>query len=805
MWAKLSIFILRYRLFFLIGLLGMTAFMGWQAKDIKMTYDFKRIMPKDDPMYLDYMQFRETFGEDGNLMVIGVQSRSLFDLEFFNDWYELGNTVNNINGINGILSIPQALTIQKNNSGSTFEMGTLINKAPESQYELDSIRREFMKLPIYEGLIYNSKTYATIMGVSFNQKELDSKIRLAIVDSILNYCSEFETLHDVELKYSGLPYLRSYNTTTISKELTMFLIFAMILLSIILYLLFRNIYAVIFPLVVVIFGAIWSLGTLVLLGYDITILTGLLPTLIVIIGIPNCVYMLNKYHTEFKKHGNKQKALMRMIEKIGHVTFFTNLTTAIGFGVFYFTNVNMLDEFGIVAFLNIVATFLISLIAIPVVFSYLPSPKVRHTLHLDNRILNYFLDRFEIWASKYKTPVFLIFGTVLIVAIIGVTKLNSEGYILDDVSPKSKIYKDLKFFEKNFSGIMPLEISVDTRKPKGAIKLSFLKKIDQLNDSLKTFTILSKPLSITEAYKYLIQGYYNGNPKFYRLPTGLELSQNHKLRAFLKNTDIDSSVSFASGFLDTDQQIARISMQMADIGSAQMPFFINELKPKIDSVFPADQYDVTVTGTSIIAIEGFNYLVDGLLNSVVLAFILISFIMAYLFRSVKMIILSLIPNIFPLLFTAGLMGLLDISLKPSTVLIFSVAFGISVDYTIHFLAKYRQELKRHSWDVTKTVLVSLRETGVSMLYTSLILFFGFIVFTGSEFDGTANLGKLTSITLIIAMLSNLVFLPTLLVSMKRFEERKAIRNETLMDVYNEEDDIELDKLDIRYKKESDAV
>lgn len=806
MWESISIFVLRYRLFFLLGLLGFTGFMGWKATDIKFTYDFARIVPDDDPMYLDYLDFQKRFGEDGNIMVIGMQNHSLFDLSLFNDWYKLGQEIKSIDGIENIISVPHAQVLIRDPDTRKLKLRPLVSEMPHTQSEVDSIRQQFLDLPFYQGLIYNPKTHATIMGLTFDPQKLDSKARLGMVDTILTYCDAFQAQHtNTDLHYSGLPYLRTYNMITIRKELTRFLILAMVILAAILFVLFRNIYAVIFPLIVVVFGAIWSVGTLALLGYKITILTGLLPTLIVVIGIPNCVYMLNMYHGEFKKHGNKQKALARTIAKIGRVTFFTNLTTAIGFGVFFLANTELLDEFGLVAFLNILATFLISVIAIPVMFSYLPEPKSKHTMHLDAKVLNFILDRFEVWAKRHRRKVYAIFGSILAVALVGVIQLKSEGYILDDVSKKSTVYRDLKFFERNFDGIMPFEISIDSKRERGATNLNFVRKVAQLSDSLQSMPVFSKPLSVADGFKFLMQAYYNGNPNGYRLPTNFEMSQNASLRSFLKNADLDGGgIGLASSFIDSSGQVARLSVQMADIGSDSLPKLLTHVRPVVDSIFPPDKYDVNITGTSIIAIEGFNFLIDGLILSVGLAFILISLIMAYLFRSVKMLILALIPNIIPLIVTAGIMGWLHISLKPSTVLIFSVAFGISVDYTIHFLAKYRQELYRHNWDITRTVATSLRETGVSMIYTSLILFCGFIVFTGSEFQGTANLGRLTSITLIVAMLSNLVFLPSLLISFERFEDRKAIRKEPLIDVYNEEEDIEMDKLDFKHE-ESDAL
>ena len=781
-----------------MGLLLITALMAYLAVDIKMTYDFAKIVPSDNPKYKEYLNFRQLFGEDGNVMVLGISTPQLFSQKIFNDWYKLGNDIKKIDGINAILSVPHAYVLQTD-SLHQFNVAPLLKGPIASAAQMDSVEQQFKDLNFYQGLIYNPKTNATLMAVTFNREQLDSKDRLGMTDSILELTEAFSEHHNIEIHYSGLPFIRSYKMTTISKELQRFLIYAMIILAVILFILFRNIFAVIVPLAVVIIGAIWSLGTLVILDYKITLLTGLIPTLIVVIGIPNCVYMLNKYHSEFKKHGNKQKALLRVISKIGHVTFFTNLTTAIGFGVFYFTDTQMLSEFGIVAFLNIVATFAISLIAIPVIFSYLPEPKTRHTLHLDSRIVNYLLDNFEHWVKFYRVRIYIVTGILFIAAIIGVFQLNARGYILDDVPEESKIYTDLMFFEENFEGIMPFEILIDTKKEGGATEMATLQKIDRAKDTLDTYTIFSKPMSLAEAVKFARQAYYD-NPDQYGLPQTYPGSPDNRFLLALDKIQLNNNDALPVNLMDKEKQVARISLQVADIGSDSMPKVIDSLRPKFNEIFPPEEYDVSFTGTSIIALEGFNFLIDGLIYSVALAFLLISFIMAYLFRSLRMLLLALIPNLIPLIVTAGLMGYFNIPLKPSTVLIFSVAFGISVDYTIHFLAKYRQELYRHNWDISKTVMVSLRETGVSMIYTSLILFFGFIIFTASDFDGTVNLGRLTSITLIVAMLSNLVVLPALLASFERIVNRKAIKNEPLIDVYNEEEDIEMDKLD--FKNES---
>ncbi len=772
MWESLSILILRYRLFFLLAMLGSTGFMLYHALDASITYDYMTVVPKDDPVAVNFKKFQETFGDDGNVMVLAIQTPDFFTKDVLNDWYGLGKEISRIHGIEGMLSVPNATLIRKNKAKKAFEAFPLMDRPLKSQHEADSLREVFFTLPFYDKLIYNRETHTSLMAVNFSKTVLDSKERLAVVDSIQGLAESFGDAHQIKIHFSGLPFIRTYNMRTISHELELFLILAMVIVAIILFLLFRNVFAVVFPLFVVISGAIWSMGTLSLIGFKITVLTGLIPTLIVVIGIPNTIYLLNKYHTEFKKHGNKQKALMRTISRIGQNTFFTNLTTAIGFGVFAFTDTKLLTEFGIVAFLNIMATFLISIIAIPVFYSYLPEPNLRQMVHLDRKLLNRILDKFEYWSLHYRKAIFTVFVLILLIAAGGLLKLKAEGYILDDVSHQSSVYKDLKFIEKNFRGIMPFEVMISSKGKEKVTDLSFIQKLDKVVDTLEKEAVLSKPLAISEAYKFMMQAYYNGNPRFYRLPTQFLINQNPLLRSYLKNIKIDSSLGKSVTYISKDKKSTRISSKVADIGSDSMPKLVARLIPEIQKVFAADKYETIITGTSIIATKGFNFLIDGLIYSVVIAFIAISLIMAYLFRSFRMLSLSLLPNIFPLIITAGIMGYFDIALKPSTVLVFSVAFGISVDYTIHFLAKYRQELKRHVWDVEKTVLESMKETGVSMLYTSLILFFGFIIFTLSEFEGTANLGRMTSITLIVALLSNLLFLPSLLIWIGRSEQKK---------------------------------
>jgi predicted RND superfamily exporter protein len=792
LWHNISKFILKNRLALLLSLIAVTAVMGFYAKDVQLTYGVSNIIPVDDPVYKQYVDFKSNFGDEGNVMVIGVQTRRIFKKDFFNGWYQMGEELKEIEGVKDVVSIAHIFNLQKNKEEKIFEIEPIITGQMKSQDQVDSIRKLLLSLPFYRMLVFNPETNTSLMAVTLHKKDVNSKKRIKLVKKVIDRADEFGAANKTEIHYSGLPFLRTLRATKIADELKLFLIMAMIITIVLLSLLFRSFSAVFFPMIVVVIGVVWSLGLIVIFGYKITLLTGLIPSLVVVIGIPNCVYLLNKYHSEFRKHTNKIKSLSRVIEKIGHVTFYANLTTAIGFAVFYFTRSKMLEEFGAVAGISLASLFVISLIVIPVVFSYLPNPNTRTTNHLDSKMINAMLDFFHSLAINHRKGVYIVTLLVCAVALYGLTNLRANGYIFDDIPQHSKEYKDLKFFEDNFNGVMPFEILVDTKKKGATNQLKHLKKLDEVQMLFDQSPIFSKPMSIVDGLKFSTQAFFKGKKSYYRLPNNME-------RGFVISylSRMKDEKNLAETFTDSTKQIARISVQVADIGSEAMPLMMDSLRTELETVLDTSAYNFAFTGASVVAMEGYNYLVRGLLNSLALAFILIALIMAYLFRSVKMLAISLIPNIIPLMITAAIMGYSGISLKPSTVLIFSIAFGISVDFTIHFLAKYRQEYERHNWNISKTLAISMRETGVSMIYTALTLFSGFIIFTASEFGGTINLGILTSITIVVSVFANLIVLPALLLAFENQMGRRAIRKETLIDVYNEEEDIELERLNVK--------
>ncbi|MCB0380303.1 MAG: MMPL family transporter [Flavobacteriales bacterium] len=806
MWFNLSKIILKNRLVILIGIGLITAVMLFFAQNVRMSYQMAQMLPKTDSTYIDYENFRKTFGADGSVVVLGIKNEQLFELNNFNAWYDLTKNLKNIkvpfkkgkekvivNGVTEALSIANAYTLTRNKSKKQFDLEQLVKKKPTTQHEVDSLKEVLFNYPFYEGFLYSDSTNATLIAVTLNREVLDSKYRNGIFDAIAKKVEAFENKTGIEVHKSGLPLIRANSSTKVASEIKLFLLLSILITAVILYLFFRSFKATLYSLLVVCIGVIWSMGILVLFDFEITILTGLIPPLLIVIGIPNCIFLLNKYHTEFKKHGNQIKSLSRVIQKTGNAIFLTNTTTAVGFATFIFTKSSILVEFGIVAAIDILVVFVLSILLIPIIFSFLNEPKNRHVKHLENKLMEKMVDKLVYLVSYHRKYIYI--ATIIIVGLgfYGISLIKTTGNIVDDLPKNDPIVTDLKFFEKNFSGVMPFEVVIDTKKKNGvfAENARALYKIKKLQKVISDYPQFSKPLSVVEAIQFSYQAYKKGNPKFYILPPATELN---KLKEYISK---DSTRKDFSSFIDSNNQVTRVSFQMADIGTEEMEMLLTEIKPKIDSIFSPDEYKVTLTGTSVAFLKGTNYLVENLFTSLALAVLLIASIMSILFSSIRMVVVSLIPNLIPLITTAALMGYIGIPIKPSTILIFSIAFGISVDDTIHFLAKYRQELKNHTVGLKKSVLIALKETGVSMIYTSTILFFGFGVFTASSFGGTVALGFLVSFTLLMAILSDLLLLPSLLLSLDKALTTKAFKKEPLIEIFDEEEDIELDDLEVK--------
>ena len=781
MWQRLGKFVLRFRGPLLLLLLLISVVMGFYASKVTLSYEFSKAIPTDNPKYKEYLAFKEKFGDDGNLLVAGIQTDSLFTVTVFNAYKELHQQLKKIEQVEDVLSIPAAVNLFKDSLTQKLAAQKIFSDSINTQSQLDSAADKFFNLPFYRSLLYNPDSMAYLVAVRINKEILNSKGRTVVINNIIASVKNFEEKTKIEVHLSGIPLIRTVVADRLQNEMKYFLFGSLLLSAIILALFFRSISTTILSLLVVILGVIWSVGVLYLCGYQITLLTALIPCLVVVIGIPNCIYFINKYHNAYLEHGDKLKALIDMVSKMGIVTLFCNVTAAIGFAVFALTKSAILQEFGVVAGISIMIIFVVSFILLPAALSYLPAPKPSQTKYLNSKWINSFLVQLERWVFHHKKTVYVVTAAFLIFGVIGIFKLKRVSFIVDDLPKTDKIYTDLKFFEKNFSGVMPLEIVVDTKKRNGLAgmrALAVYEKVDALSTYITAQKEMSRPLSVAEGLKFAKQAFFEGDSANYLLPNSFDGAfVGEYLRPNKNDSGNNNNLSkMLTSFIDTARQSTRISINMADVGTEKLPVLLKGIEQKANEIFDTAFYKIQLTGTSITFLEGSRFIVNGLKESIFWAFLLIALCMLYLFKSVRILLCSLIPNLIPLVITAGIMGWVEVPLKPSTVLVFSVALGIAVDITIRFLVNYKQELPLYNNNVLLTVSATIKHTGLSIVYTALVLIAGFVIFCASSFGGTIALGWLTSVTLLVATLTNLVLLPVLLLL---FAPKKPLKKEVL--------------------------
>ena len=792
MWIFLSRLILKNRIIIILLIAGVTVFMVKKGRDVRLSYSMAKLLPSDHPISLDYQVFLEKYGAQ-NVLVIAIEDSLISTLDHLLKWEKVTQDIEIINGVEQVVSFANLPVLLKDTVNKKFILKRWFSQDVKTQLQLDSAFSQYSKQPFYKGLINSNDNKVSTLLISLDNIVMKSASRKELIFSIKDLVDAYSDEFQTKVHYSGLPYIRTVDSIKIKEEISLFIIFTLLITSLILFLFFRSFKAVISSMIVVILGVVFSFGTIAILNYEVSVLMALIPPVLIVIGIPNCIFLINKFHNEFKRTQNKDYALRKMVQKIGNITLLTNLTTASGFAAFMLTNSETLQEFGLTASINIIFIFLLSLFIIPIYFSFASPPKYRHIKHLDKIWINMLVERL-VFLVQYRRKYIYIITTILILfGVFGILNVKTTGNITDELPKEGELYKDLKFFESNFGGVMPLEVVVKTKKKNGLLKSYNLRKIEQLSQELATFKEFSKPSSYVDVVKYSKQAFYNGDSAYYSLPNSQE---QRIILSYLKNSS--ESLNIGALMMDSLKQEARISLRVADISTTKMDSVFDALLPKVNKIFDVDKYDVTITGSSVVFLTGTKFLLKNLMLSLLLVIILISVLMAWMFNSFRMVVVSIIPNLIPLLLTGAIMGYFGIALKPSTILVFSIAFGISVDDTIHFLAKYRQELLVNNWNIKKSVLSALNETSVSMFYTSVVLFFGFFIFVASDFGGTIALGLLVSITLLFAMLSNLLLLPALLLSLEKIINYEAFQ-EPLLDIFDEEEDVELDELKVKRK------
>lgn len=777
-WEVLARIILKNRNAIIVAIVALTIFLGFQWKNLGMTYTEANLLPKKHIVNQQYQDFLDKFGEEGNLIVIGFNDKTFFTPEAFAAWSKLMTGLKKAKEVDLVVSLNDLKKLEKDTIAQKFRLVSFIDSTQTNRLEyLKEVKTAlFERLPFYEGLLFNKESGSIRSALYLKKSIVNTEARKTfILENLVPNVEKFEKETGIDLRVSGMPYIRTINAENMKGEIGLFIGAALFITSFIFFLFFRSFRATFISISILLLGVVWSFGTLGLFRYKITILTAIIPPLIIVIGICNCIFLINKYQQEIKIHKNQAKALQRVISKIGVSTLMTNLTTAVGFATFMITNNDLLYEFGLVTAINVMTVYLLTLCIVPIVYSYMPLPKEKHLYHLSKNYISDLLSWVENLVMYKRTRIYIIYTLLMIFSVIGVTQMKVSGSLIGEMPKSASFFKDILFYEKEFQGVMPLEIMIDTHRKKGVMKLSTMKKMDELQGTIAQIPELSPAVSVVNLVKYSKQAFYNGNAEFYELPNSQE---QVFILSYAKNATKNSKDNLMKSYVDKTGQYARITTFMKDIGTEEMARVEHQLQSKIDELFPKDRYTVTLTGKALVFQKGTSYLIDNLIISLIFAILVIAALMAYLFRSVKMVMASVITNVLPLCITSGLMGYLDIPLKPSTILVFSIAFGISVDNAIQFMAKYRHDLIKNNGLVNKSVISAIRETGISTFYTSVVLIFGFAIFTLSSFVGTIALGGLISCTLLFAMFANLLVLPALVLTFEKKKARKELEGKS---------------------------
>ena len=787
MWDKIATFILKQRTIFLIAILAFTGIMGYYATKVELEYQLQRLAPKNDPDLIAYQKFQKTFGMDHNKVVIGFTTDKLFELKHFKQYHQMCDSIGKIHGVRSLLS-PSHLYSLTLDTGGKFQMSPFINQIPTTQSELDSLHALFLDMKFYQGLLYNDQTKASLMVIVLDDKVMDSEQRVALIQDIQRRAEQFGTEVGAEAHLGGLPYVRTEMATSVKSELVMFTVVAFLVTAILILVFFRSFSTLAIAILFIAIGVIVMFGVSGFLGYKINLLTGTLPPLLVVIGVQNAVYLINKYHEEYRKHKNKAKALSRIISRVGVATFLINFTTAVGFGTFYFTKTQILEQYGVVSFITINLVFFINIIGIPALYSFLPVPSEKQVAHLDNGGINKFLDWVKFLDFNRKRRIYFWFIAITVLSATFVIRLHPLAYMVDDVPKSSKMYKDMQYFQDNFKGILPYEILIRTHDETDVTNFDVLDKTNRLQKALKKFPEFSKPTSLVEVICYGNQMVNDGDPVYYRLPNALNMADvaGRMPQAEGKSAGMQSAIM--RGLMDSTRTTLRISYQVEDVGSVRLDSINKEVYKILDRIFPAEEYSTQITGSCAVFLKGNSYLYGSLSSATFWSLLIITITMGFLFPSIRMIVIAVIPNIIPLLVTAGTMGYFDVPLKPSTILVFSIAFGITVDATIHFIITFRRELVKHNKTVREALNETIVEVGVSMIYSMVAICAGFLIFTFSSFQGTQALGWLTGLTLLTGMAANLFLLPALILSLEKSLNPKEELAEQVLELPDENED-----------------
>lgn len=725
----------------------------YPAFNIRADFSLEGFFPENDPTIDLYRTFSEEFGRDDNVIIIGIKSEHLISNSVLSDIQTLRDSLKTIPFVIDVRSIWDARRfISENGFLSSEEYITInfLNQAGSD--DLNELSRNLIRNPFINGLFINKTADFTALFIEIDEDENIFPSREIIIENLYRILEPFQQIYEIHI--AGIPYFRNQYIHLLNGEIIFYISISSVLIILLLWFLFRHIQGVIIPILIVWITILFTLSVLQLSGGYFEVLTSSIAPILLCVGVADSVHMLAKYNDGRFAGLTRRKSLRESLIILGSATFLTSVTTAIGFATLLTSNVIPMRTFGVYTAIGVMLAYLITIFLLPSMMPWFRDGNRMESTQgrVHNAIGSVLLRTFNI-ARKYHKAVVIVTLVVTAITAYGITQLRVNGFVFDDVGRDSELLKSSNIISENLSPQFPLEIVIDTGEENGIADPDLLNRISRLEAFLMAYSEVDKITSVntlfSEIHRVLAPEEFNEHP----LPQTRELASQYLLLIELTDDQI------LERFADFNYQQARISTQTHDVGSYRINQIRSELEDFLSVTFPDEI--VTMTGTTILVADLTDNIVFSLASSIGLAFLFISLIMAWLFRNFRLVLISLIPNLMPIIFVAGVMGYWGIDIKPSTAVIFTIAFGIAVDDSIHFLARFRIETRRGK-ELVEAIRYTTEKTGRAIVLTSAILIMGFGTLGFSDFESTMLMGRLVCLTIFVALIADLFFLPALI-------------------------------------------
>lgn len=732
---------------FVFGILVLSAL--YPALSIRTDFNLENFFPKHDPTIKDYEYLEQEFGRDDNIIMVGFKDDSLLSPSVLTDLRSIVDSVETIPLVTEVRSLWSAENIQ--GDGARLEFDPYLRDANLGTVSTDSLRNELTSDSFVEGFLVNDKATVTAFYLEITDDQNNFETRRQIIQRLNDTLNQYR--HKYDFKLSGIPYYRNQYINYLNDEIAFYITLSSLLIVLLLWVLYRSTLGVLFPMMIVWLTILFTLAIMQLTGGYFEVMSSTIAPILLCVGIADSIHMISKYDDARVDGLNKRQSITEMLLTLGSATFLTSITTAIGFGTLMTSNIVPMKRFGIYTAVGVMVAFTITITFLPSVLSITGDRKIFRdkSAYLFDffRTLLQKISRFN--QRNYKK---IVVGTLLFTLVLGsgMLILKVNGKVFDELGPSTQPIKDAEFISQNLTPPFPMEFVINTGSENEIMEPEFLQKVEELTRHLEQYPEVDRVISINTLLKEVHQAMAPEQYKDQPLPQDEQLIAQYILLLEFNESDI------LPRFSDFSYQRIRIATNVYDVGSYQINKLQESLQSYLEENFPDSE--VTLTGSTILSADLNGKIVNSLFKSILLAFALISIIMAVLFRNVRMVLISLIPNILPLLMVAGFMGFTGIDIKASTAVIFTIAFGIAVDDSIHYLARVRVEMKRGR-SLSKALHYTTVKTGKAIIVTSVILMVGFGSLLTSVFISTVYMGLLVGLTVLTALLCDLFLLPSL--------------------------------------------